>query len=402
MQRSIALTSAFVFVPLVPLAWLFGGCGDGVVIGEFEQPGVSPFTTLDGGDASDATEEGLVTYCPSNTCPHGFTTCAESRFPCDVNLLSDRNNCGACGVACPAPTFRETYECIEGRCVAQCDARPRTLDCDGLVDNGCEVDPTTNDDCGACGNKCLDPAKPCVDLSLVGDAQCGCNGDDLYCPHAFPACVDAKTNDSNCGGCDVVCDPAGDSNELPDFTYAGCVDGHCGMPKCLEQHGDCDHDLSNGCETSFFSDDSCGGCNNACPAGQHCLADEQGLPVCGCPSGQTYCSFGCFGDFCSGTCVDLTSDKKNCGGCGVSCVDVFETNSFSVCTYGTCTRHCVKGHADCNGNPSDDCEVDTDSDPRNCGGCGKACDLMAGQACVGGQCVVEPCAPDAGPVGGAR
>jgi hypothetical protein len=70
--------------------------------------------------------------------------------------------------------------------------------------------------------------------------------------------------------------------------------------------------------------------------------------------------------------------------------------SFGVCNYGTCSRHCIDGRADCNGNPSDDCETNIDNDPENCGGCGIVCDAVAGQACVGGRCVVEPCNSDGG------
>ena len=57
---------------------------------------------------------------------------------------------------------------------------------------------------------------------------------------------------------------------------------------------------------------------------------------------------------------------------------------------------CNEGRADCNNSQSDGCEVNIDSDPRNCGACGHVCDAVAGQACVAGRCVVEPCAQDAG------
>ncbi|MDF2697366.1 MAG: hypothetical protein K0S65_5749, partial [Labilithrix sp.] len=63
----------------------------------------------------------------------------------------------------------------------------------------------------------------------------------------------------------------------------------------------------------------------------------------------------------------------------------------AVCDYGICKLACGMRWANCNGNVDDGCEVDIFSDPRNCGGCGISCDVAAGQACAGGRCVVEPC-----------
>jgi hypothetical protein len=134
-----------------------------------------------------------------------------------------------------------------------------------------------------------------------------------------------------------------------------------------------------------------------------------GSRYCGCPEGETFCG-SCKSDgtytaqlpdggtleavlpvICTGVCNNLTKDPLNCGVCGAVCTD-------GTCEFGSCVKRCPYGRADCDGNP--DCEVNTLSDPANCGGCGIACDAVAGQACVGGKCVVEPC--DAGAGGTAR
>jgi len=53
---------------------------------------------------------------------------------------------------------------------------------------------------------------------------------------------------------------------------------------------------------------------------------------------------------------------------------------------------CIQGFADCNGIPSDGCEIDTSSDPQNCGACGKTCSYANSLAgCIGGKCVPGVC-----------
>jgi hypothetical protein len=69
-------------------------------------------------------------------------------------LDQDPNNCGACNNLCPgtySPHFVAT--CTKGICGGQCEAG--YADCDGLPDNGCEIDVRIdNRHCGACGNAC--------------------------------------------------------------------------------------------------------------------------------------------------------------------------------------------------------------------------------------------------------
>jgi len=358
-------------------------------------PTESPsFTTSDDGGSSDAAEADLASYCPSSKCPAGWTTCPTSRFACDVNLLADREHCGACGHGCDGlGADGSRYECSEGHCLLACDPLTNKLDCDGIPDNGCEADITTNDNCGGCGVKCADPEKPC--LKVGPEYHCGCPADQIYCGGK---CVDPRTDDDNCGGCNIVCDPAGDGGALPPNTYYGCLGKRCGQVKCQSEFRDCDSDLhevgTNGCEANLWSKESCGGCGNVCGAEQECYGNEKMMPTCSCPAGQVYCPYFCLdlGDTrrcIAGMCADLSSDKNNCGACFHAC-EANDTGS-EACLFGVCANQCDKGRADCNGNETDGCEVDIDHDPNNCGACGRTCDGVAGQACVGGRCVVEPC-----------
>ncbi len=389
MFRRIARVSApFSLTAFAAVSWVFGGCRDSdVTIAFANDAGASSFSNPDAGVVEAGIE--LPLYCPTDKCPEGYTTCPSSRFPCDVNLQTDRNNCGACGSACPAGSLAETFECIDGRCVLTCDPAVGN-DCDGHVDNGCETRASDRNNCGACGKVCADPAKPCVNLNGA-NYDCGCGANMLACAldPEFPYCVDPYDDDYNCGACDNACDRSDDGGTPPPNSYYGCVGGQCGHLKCLRHTGDCDSDRP-GCETSLTTRENCGACGNVCPDGEDCRMNLVGQYECMCPAGLTYCN---------ARCVDLGTDPRNCGTCGKQCASDFDLTSVGVCSYGTCGRQCVSGRADCNGNPSDGCEVNTNSDPQNCGGCGIVCDAVAGQACVRGRCVVEPCSqPDGGPL----
>lgn len=60
------------------------------------------------------------------------------------DLASERWNCGACGVRCPAEQDRGTAACIEGACqIERCE--PGFEDVDRMPSNGCEADCTPVD-----------------------------------------------------------------------------------------------------------------------------------------------------------------------------------------------------------------------------------------------------------------
>ncbi len=347
-------------------------------------------------DAGNSGPKPLVEYCPSDKCPDGYTTCPSSLFRCDVDLKTDRGNCGACGSACPSSNGREIFECVEGKCVLHCGEQAGS-DCDGIVDNGCETPANDPKNCGGCGIECNDPARPCLTWKNVWG--CGCPSGFTACgPAGFKSCYETDSADTHCGGCNNVCNPAGDGGTPPANMYYGCRNGECGHLKCRPGYANCDGKESTGCETLLTTDVNCGTCGNACAAGESCQRDYFGHYTCMCPQGLT---------ICNGRCVDVATDVFNCGSCGAQCEDrsggvvigVSGKTSVATCVHGTCALTCVAGRADCNGNRNDDCETNTNSDPRNCGGCGIVCDAVAGQACVGGRCVVEPCDQiDAGPV----
>ena len=98
-------------------------------------------------------------------------------------------------------------------------------------------------------------------------------------------------------------------------------------------------------------------------------ATQQG-PSCG--SGLTYCS---------GYCVDLSSDYLNCGGCGFACPSAGPDVATIACIGGSCVQTaCDPGYANCYGGL--EC-TDLSQDPDNCGACGNACQSGV---CSSGSC----------------
>lgn len=95
---------------------------------------------------------------------------------------------------------------------------------------------------------------------------------------------------------------------------------------------------------------------------------------------------------CGPECDDLLSDPLNCGGCGVMCPSF--ANNTAQCVKGICATKCLDGFGDCDGNPLNGCEAHVLDNPLNCGGCGVACDVAAGQPCIDGKCLMVEC--DAG------
>jgi hypothetical protein len=86
---------------------------------------------------------------------------------------------------------------------------------------------------------------------------------------------------------------------------------------------------------------------------------------------------------CGGTCVDVRFDPMSCGACGAKCGPY--ANGSAACISGACKLLCNPGHADCNGDASDGCEVNTTDDAKHCGACGNTC---TSGTCDAGKCVV--------------
>jgi hypothetical protein len=90
----------------------------------------------------------------------GRVRCGEDNACLDV--LTDYTNCGACGYQCRGARGNQIDVCDRGSCTVEC--RTGFADCNGDPGDGCEVELLSNAaNCGACGNRCdLGAMQPCV------------------------------------------------------------------------------------------------------------------------------------------------------------------------------------------------------------------------------------------------
>ena len=121
---------------------------------------------------------------------------------------------------------------------------------------------------------------------------------------------------------------------VPANAIAACRNGVCGIGMCNMGFADCDQNIGNGCE------------------------------------------------------VNVQSNNNNCGICGLVCVPPMGGNIGNQCTAGKCVvGGCIQGYADCDMNKVD-CEIDVRSDAKNCGQCGVVCPMNT-PYCISGVCGVS-------------
>jgi len=347
------------------------------------------FAPLDAGEATHDADSGAG-LCVATTCPSPWATCPAldgtlPAYACGTDLSADVDHCGACNAACrrPSGAYNVHMACSSGQCQAFCNEHH--ADCNGIPDDGCESSVLDDpDNCGSCGIRC--PAG----VACRG-GKCGCPPGTTDCGGS---CVDLSSDDANCGACGFACDehqPTDAGALFPHMTFR-CAQGQCTAPRCVQNASefwaDCNLALDpDGCEVDLRHDTAnCGKCGNACDPGQKCFA-VGGATACQCMPGQTLCpGRSPLGD---AFCADTENDPRNCGACGYVCPYV--PNAKAVCTHGRCGSECLPGTADCNGRDDDGCEADLNKDPRHCGACGAMCDVGRGQPCVGGRCVMGDC-----------
>jgi hypothetical protein len=319
--------------------------------------------------------------CVGNTCVAGCSSsqpCPAGQSCCGGGCVNPQENtahCGACGTTCRVANGAPA--CLNGTCAVGACTAP-FADCDRDASNGCEVNPQTSiAHCGGCGMACATRANSeasctagrCAYTCLAGFADC--DGDP-----ANGCETDTRESTAHCGACGRRCDPAN--------ATAACVMGACAVASCAAGFGDCDGNATNGCETDTRSSAAhCGGCGMSC--------GERPNSLLGCVSARCVlaCLAGfadCDGDVSNGCEVDTRTSAANCGSCGRACR---LANASSACAAARCAvTTCNAGFADCNADPDDGCEVDTRTSTAHCGACRNACPARANAAptCAGSAC----------------
>ena len=179
-----------------------------------------------------------------------------------------------------------------------------------------------------------------------------------------------------------------------------CAAGVCNGT-CAATFADCNaNKQSDGCESSTNSITSCGigqaACGAVCSTQNGAATCPAGACVITCSAGFGNCDgiVGNTGTNSNGCEVQTTTDPNNCGaggaanaGCGVVCSN--NHMSTRTCAGGACNGTCAANFADCNANKqADGCECDLTTSQCN----GAACLLKNGQTCAGdAQCNSNHC-----------
>lgn len=318
--------------------------------------------------ALEACKEG---ECQS-LCEPGQQPCYNTTPPSCVNILTNGENCGACGRICHEGSY-----CSNGECQSKCSQ----TECG----NSC-VDLQTNmDHCGACDARCHTDNVAFSSKVTCSEGVClalGCDASVAYFDNG--QCI--QNTVEHCGSATNTCRTEHATNTcetingvpqcqfecLPGFTQTS--DGkrcesleYCGSQDCTALAGWKDGSCKDGvcsilsCQSNYILT------YNASTKRQECVKCDKTI--------------------CASQCVDTTSDNDNCGTCGKSCSDIPEAVS-ATCQNGKCqASSCLSGYHLYDG----ECEADS---KENCGSHGKECIKTPNALlmdCQDGLCITKTC-----------
>ncbi|KAL4427616.1 hypothetical protein ABPG75_001705 [Micractinium tetrahymenae] len=234
-------------------------------------------------------------------------------------------------------------------------------DCDGLATNGCEVDVMNDaENCGCCSVE--SPLGSgvftcrCAENEMCKAGKCGCR-------FGFKPCQDGLK--TKCIPKDACC-AATQATDCPgQHTHCSGVGGQCVCdvdPTGVSVWADCTTETL-GCETDLqTSNQHCGSCNHDCGCTMRC---EKGDCVCDTPN------YGYCGEDTT-VCQDLPLDAH----CGPECE---QCDKGQQCQWDGTTSQwgcaCPDGTM-----------PDFLTEEANCGACGHACNVAAGEVCGQGEC----------------
>ncbi|MBI4818126.1 MAG: choice-of-anchor D domain-containing protein [Deltaproteobacteria bacterium] len=330
--------------------------------------------------ASNGTPECFGGQCRVAACAAPFDDCNRVYADgCEANLLTDVGTCGTCDIVCAVS--HGTPACASGSCrVATCD--DGFFDCNGQYPDGCEANLVSDiATCGSCTTVCsVSHGAPVCNARVCGIGGCVEPWDDCNSAYVDGCETNTDSTPSHCGGCGNPCSV---TNGSP-----ACVAGLCEIATCVAPFDDCNTTYADGCETNTRTTvNHCGACGQPCltPNGTPaCLAGDCEIAACSAPFDDcnTVVADGCESD--------LSSSVLTCGSCTISCV---VSNGTPACLVGQCAvAACNFPFDDCDNLYTTGCEANTSSSLSHCGGCDQPCAVANGQpTCNAGSCEISSC-----------
>lgn len=311
-------------------------------------------------------------------------------------------SCAPAGAACTIDNDCCSSNCLAGTCRSECCAPTGGFcfthsDCCSNVCSGGQCQPPCTPTGPEVCNNLDDDCNGFVDDGL-GTTTCGtgaCQRTVQNCANGVPqSCVPGNSSPEVCNNIDDNCDGLVDE---------GLGSTTCGFGTCERTVPNCVNGLPQNCVPGTPVGGSCSAnadcCSNVC-TGNVCQCAPNGNS---CVAGSDCCSNFCQGGFCTtlvcnpgfadcnndpsdGCEINTTSNPQNCGACGAVCSI---PNATAACVNAACTLgSCLPNYADCNANLADGCEVNTSLSPNHCGQCGTTCSSnnIPNPTCAGGTC----------------
>lgn len=241
------------------------------------------------------------------------------------------------------------------------------------------LDPADPDNCGGVGRVCPAGARYCLGQTCTMCENAGmieCDGQ----------CVNMLADPGNCGACGAACGegemcwlarcrPA--SSIPPCVDDEDCFGRRCVAGGCIAECGP-GVDCPAGTQCLQENEGASGMCMSTCRAEDECSEGARCIdflcePESWCDLGACDCGGGEMAR-CGVMCSHLDSDPQNCGACGREC-----PIGRRSCEDGLCTSCQGSGVLECDG-----WCTDVNWDRYNCGECGRRCDT--GRRCVMGVC----------------
>lgn len=209
-------------------------------------------------------------------------------------------------------------------------------------------------------------------------SQCVFNGDclePLLCAAHY--CRAQCTTDRDCFN--GICSPSDQPNQrvcLPPNSPALCADNSNCPANAVCATG-------NVCRLRCGADADCGGgtcdaasrtCNRPVFVGAVSSSDA-GAPDAGPADASAEGGAGEAGPEAAVCDAATQTDPRNCGACGRACAD--GAHGVAACSMGACALTCEPNYGDCAGGVADGCETDLRASVAHCGACGFACPTRA-------------------------